>query len=195
MGGGRLTLRLMLHSFDVSTSITTTTFTRTFPTQTEVAVARQTCPATRDGKQPYQHGTDASNNSQCGVQNPGGANRMTCVYSKSPAIRGGLVYDSACGQCQPQMIGASPYSGYNDGVAKQARSGALGLFFVCPATDARSGSSLNMQYVDPQVGPNGGINVSGGRLISMEAGKADVDGGVATVQLPDARGLRRDVCL
>ena len=160
MGGGRLTLPLMLHSFDVSTSITTTTFTRTFPTQTEVAVARQTCPATRDGKQPYQHGTDASNNSQCGVQNPGGANRMSCVYSKSPAIRGGLVYDSACGQCQPQMIGASPYSGYNDNVAKQYRSGALGMFFVCPATDARSGSSLNMQYVDPQVGPNGGINVS-----------------------------------
>lgn len=145
------------HSFDVSTSITETTTTRVFPTQTEVAISRQTCPATTDGRTPYQHGTDASGNSQCGVKASNG-DRFNCVYSKSPNIRGGLVYDSACGTCQKQMIGADPYNGYNDNVARQYRSGALSTFFVCPATDTRSGSSLNQQYVDPSVGPNGGIN-------------------------------------
>lgn len=56
------------------------------------------------------------------------------------------------------MIGANAYNGYNDNVARQYRSGALGNFFVCPATDTRKGSALNQQYVDPSVGPNGGIN-------------------------------------
>lgn len=122
-----------------------------------MAVARQTCPATTDGRTPYQHGTDASGNSQCGVKAANG-DRFNCVYSKSPSIRGGLVYDSACGTCQKQMIGADPYNSYNDNVARQYRSGALGNFFVCPATDTRKGSALNQQYVDPSVGPNGGIN-------------------------------------